>query len=213
MKERSCFHFVCCFVLGSSAFGTAMTRRVRLPEAARVRPVETTVYEVEARLLWLFTETDNDYHIVLASPRGTTITMIAEVPDPECAGACASGFGSTYARVRQELLEYLNSPQSAARPLVRITEGGLFRLPPRPTGRRSKRDRATPRDRRRVPVAPGHGPWCGRREVGLVDPGFRRPCRAPTPISVSGTLGPCSHRGETHTWVELGDHHLVPVSP
>jgi hypothetical protein len=52
--------------------------------------------------------------------------MIAEVPDPECAGACASGLGATYARVRQELLDYLNSPQSTARPLVRITGVGFF---------------------------------------------------------------------------------------
>ena len=85
-----------------------------------------TVYRVEARLLWLFTEADNDYHLVLASPRDTTLTMIAEVPDPGCAGACASGFASVYAQVRQKLLDYLNSPQSVARPLVRITGVGFF---------------------------------------------------------------------------------------
>ena len=93
---------------------------------ARSDPVETTVYRVEARLLALFGEADGDYHLVLASPRDPTITMIAEVPDPGCAGACASGYAETYAKVRQKLLDFLNSPQSEARPLVRITGIGFF---------------------------------------------------------------------------------------
>jgi hypothetical protein len=54
------------------------------------------------------------------------ITMIAEVPDPGCAGACASGFAEVYARVREKLLAYLNSPQSSARPLIQITGVGFF---------------------------------------------------------------------------------------
>src|SRR5438552_332418 len=104
----------------------ALQRPATLSPNGRADPVELTVYQLEARLLWLFTETDRDYHLVLASPRDTTITMIAEVPDPGCAGACASGFASVYAQVRQKLLDYLNSPQSVARPLVRITGVGFF---------------------------------------------------------------------------------------
>src|SRR5207249_2824777 len=68
----------------------ALPRPVVLSPGARADPVEVTVYRVEARLLWLFAEAAGDYHLVLASPRDTTITMIAEVPDPGCAGACAS---------------------------------------------------------------------------------------------------------------------------
>jgi hypothetical protein len=64
--------------------------------------------------------------LVLASPNDLTITMIAEVPDPGCAGACASGFAAVYAQVRQQLSDYLNSAQSVARPLVRITGVGFF---------------------------------------------------------------------------------------
>src|SRR5713226_6823619 len=70
----------------------ALRRPVLLATDARADPVELTMYRVEARLLWLFTENDHDYHLVLASLRDTAITMIAEVPDPGCAGACASGF-------------------------------------------------------------------------------------------------------------------------
>jgi len=112
----------------------ALPRPVFLSPVARADPVEVTVYRVEARLLWLFTEADGDYHLVLASTRDTTITMIAEVPDPTCAGACASGFAKVYAQVRQKLLDYLNSAQSGARPLVQITGVGFFDYPHRQRG-------------------------------------------------------------------------------
>jgi len=51
-----------------------LQRPVILPTNARPDSVELTVYRVEARLLWLFTEADRDYHLVLASPQDTTIT-------------------------------------------------------------------------------------------------------------------------------------------
>jgi hypothetical protein len=110
----------------------ALQRPIGQPGARRARPVEVTVYRVEARLLSLFAEADGDYHLVLGSPSDRTITMIAEVPDPGCAGACASGFEATYADVRKKLLDYLNSAQSVVRPLVRITGVSLVRpaLPP-----------------------------------------------------------------------------------
>src|SRR5438477_1449372 len=64
----------------------ALPRPVVFSPVTRADPVEVTVFRVEARLLWLFAESDGDYHLVLASPHDTTITMIAEVPDPACAG-------------------------------------------------------------------------------------------------------------------------------
>ena len=104
----------------------ALQRPTGLSAIGRADPTEVTTYRVEALLLSLFTEADGDYHLVLASPRDPTITMIAEVPDPRCAGACASGFAAVYARVRQKLMDYLNSARSVARPLVRITGVGFF---------------------------------------------------------------------------------------
>ena len=104
----------------------SLERPVLLPGAGRADSVEMTVYRVDARLLGLFTEADGDYHLVLASPRDATITMIAEVPDPACAGACVSGFAEVYARVRQKLMDRLNAPGGEARPLVRITGVGFF---------------------------------------------------------------------------------------
>jgi uncharacterized protein DUF3761 len=104
----------------------ALQRPGVLSPLARAVPVEMTVYRVGGRLLWLFTEADHDYHLVLASLRDSTMTMIAEIPDPGCAGACVSGFAAVYRHVRQKLLDYLNAPHSEARPLVRITGVGFF---------------------------------------------------------------------------------------
>ena len=104
----------------------ALQRPALLSSVARADSVEVTVYRVEARLLALFGEADGDYHLVLASPRDLSITMIAEVPDPGCAGACASGNAEVYARVRLKLMDRLNSPQSEARPLIRVTGVGFF---------------------------------------------------------------------------------------
>ena len=103
-----------------------LQRPASLSATGRSDPTEVTVYRVEARLLSLFSEADGDFHLVLASPGDATITMIAEVPDPGCAGSCASGFAGVYARVRQKLMDSLNSARSVARPLVRITGVGFF---------------------------------------------------------------------------------------
>lgn len=104
----------------------ALNRPARLSPTARADPVELTVYRVEARLVGFFHEPDGDYHLVLASLADPAITMIAEVPDPKCSRVCASGRAQLYAQLRQTLLDYLNSQQSDAQPLIRVTGVGFF---------------------------------------------------------------------------------------
>src|SRR5579864_2907124 len=53
----------------------------------RHRPVEITKYRVHALLLGYKQETDQDFHLVIASPSDRTMTMIAEIP----AGKCVPG--------------------------------------------------------------------------------------------------------------------------
>jgi len=132
----------------------AIQRPAGLSITRRADPTEVTVYRVEARLLSLFGEADGDYHLVLASPRDATITMIAEVPDPGCAGACASGFAGVYAVVRQKLMDYLNSPQSPRRMRARVVLGtAAARASARRLMPRALRSRST----RRVAVVRGGG--------------------------------------------------------
>ncbi len=54
------------------------------PLNSRVRPVETTVWSLDAILLRYKQEGDSDYHLVLADTGGRTI--IAEIPSPACVG-------------------------------------------------------------------------------------------------------------------------------
>jgi len=54
------------------------------PLNRRVRPVETTVWSLDAVLLRYKQEDDSDYHLVLADTGGRT--MIAEIPAPACVG-------------------------------------------------------------------------------------------------------------------------------
>src|SRR5205085_5778364 len=56
-----------------------------LPRLSRVRPVETTVWAVEAVLLRYKIEEDSDIHVVLADTGGRT--MIVELAAPQCVGS------------------------------------------------------------------------------------------------------------------------------
>lgn len=104
----------------------ALPRPEGLSATGRADPVELTLYRVEARVLQRVTEVDRDYHMIVADPRDTTITMIAEIPDPECGGACASGFAARYRAARRKLLERINAAPAEAQPLVVITGVGFF---------------------------------------------------------------------------------------
>jgi hypothetical protein len=75
-----------------------------LPNRSRIRPVETTVFQVSASLIRFKQEPDSDYHLVLRDDVGRT--MIAEIPAPYCVGgtspfrghiaAARAGFASLY---------------------------------------------------------------------------------------------------------------------
>ncbi len=81
----------------------ALNPPAKLTDYRRVAPVEATVYRVEAFLMDWSREEDRDYRLVLASVRDPSVTMIAEVPDPDCQGACRSGYAAEFARMRIEL--------------------------------------------------------------------------------------------------------------
>jgi hypothetical protein len=59
-----------------------------LPPARRLRPVETTRWQIRARLLWFKIESDSDVHLVVADPVSGG-TMIVEFPAATCVGARA----------------------------------------------------------------------------------------------------------------------------
>jgi len=62
----------------------ALTPPGALPSYSRVRPVESTVYTLDATLLRYKQEADSDFHLVLTDGQHT---MIAEIPAAYCTGA------------------------------------------------------------------------------------------------------------------------------
>jgi len=97
------------------------------PGHQRSVPVERTVYRVEAYVTRVFTEDDHDWHLVLHGIRNRDASIIAEIPDPQCAGACRSGFADDYARARTMLEEHVAHAHLRAHPIrVRVTGVGFF---------------------------------------------------------------------------------------
>lgn len=72
-------------------------------DTTRYAPTETQAYTVRAVLVGWKSETDHDFHIVIADPNNPNSTMIVEPPDSACSAACDSGFGSTFDAVRTKL--------------------------------------------------------------------------------------------------------------
>jgi hypothetical protein len=70
----------------------------------------------------VLSENDHDFHLILADSADGQTTIIAEIPDPNCEMACASGFALRYAAARQ-LVEQHFSNQKV---LVRVTGVGFI---------------------------------------------------------------------------------------
>jgi hypothetical protein len=88
---------------------------------------EMRTYQVDARLLWVKEEEDRDFHLVVAGASGAT--MIAEIPDPDCAEA--SPYVTTLRTVRNAFVSRFGRPDTrrfyavSGEPAVAIT-GVLF---------------------------------------------------------------------------------------
>jgi len=118
---------------------TTISELVALPAPSQLGPersaAEKQVYSVEAVLLGWKVEGgahgDRDFHLVLGDPNDLSRTMIAEVPSPECEGACSSSQAQRYMEVRRVLEARLEEPQAHFRRfmpawVVRVEGAGFF---------------------------------------------------------------------------------------
>jgi hypothetical protein len=96
-----------------------------LPAHSRLRPVETTVWALDAILLRYRVEEDSDVHLVIADTGGRT--MIAEIPAPQCVGA-SSPFLPAIRTVRRSFAAQFHPGATWQRPKIRvhITGVGFF---------------------------------------------------------------------------------------
>jgi hypothetical protein len=93
-----------------------------LPLHARLRPVETTVWAVDAILLRYRVEEDSDVHLVIADTGGRT--MIAEIPAPQCVSA-SSPFLPAIRAVRLAFAARFHPTAYWQRPRIRVHITGV----------------------------------------------------------------------------------------
>ena len=92
-------------------------------ETSRLDLTERTTFKVRARLLGYKHETDRDFHIVIADLVNPSQTMIVEIPDPDCGGACASPKLSDIQKARQDFAaQFPNAPPA---PQFKVVQGNV----------------------------------------------------------------------------------------
>ena len=94
----------------------------RRPPRTRVAPQETTIYCLDAYVISWDEKEDRDIHLTLLDPIDQRTTLIAEIPDPGCAGSCSSGYAGLYADARRRFYEGL---QRATTDTVRVRIMGV----------------------------------------------------------------------------------------
>jgi hypothetical protein len=96
---------------------TALTAPSSLPNASRVAPTETTLFELrDVTLTEAKLETDSDYHMVISDG---SRTMIAEIPYPAgCAQSSAFYCNLTHARSVADSLSLTGSFNTINRPVT-----------------------------------------------------------------------------------------------
>lgn len=66
-----------------AALDASRSPSLPLPQAARVKPVEVTTYQISVVLVEYKQEADSDWHLVVKDATGRR--MVAEIPEPVCA--------------------------------------------------------------------------------------------------------------------------------
>jgi hypothetical protein len=109
----------------------------KLPANSRIAPTENQQFTVTALLIAWKEESgptgDHDFHLVLADPNDHSKTIIAEIPDPQCSGACASGQMNAFKAGRQALTTELGAAPQVTKAvpvvpprIVEVTGVGFF---------------------------------------------------------------------------------------
>jgi hypothetical protein len=85
-------------------------RPERVSDHARIRPAECQVWEVTGKLLAFKMEDDGDFHIILEDLTQPKTTMVVEIPDTACQGACAGSHETEMAQARAIFIRTFGLP-------------------------------------------------------------------------------------------------------
>ncbi len=111
----------------------------RLPEQSRSGTVECQVWELTGQLMGFKVEDDGDFHVVVADLDHPDLTMIVEIPDPSCSGACASARKPDIERARESFIQAFGAPPQkyhrvSGTVTVTVSGVGFFDFKHRQTG-------------------------------------------------------------------------------
>ncbi len=114
---------------------TALPKPNKRPKLNRVPPTELQTFEVKANLTEFGAEKDRDFHIVIADAGVPSKTMVIEIPDSACQGACASAHLAEFLDARKAFITHCGAPTTKFKrvdPPVKVTVTGVgFFDPPK----------------------------------------------------------------------------------
>ena len=79
----------------------------------RIHPLEKKTLRVHATLEGFKRESDQDFHIVISDPDDPSKTMIAEIPDQDCSGACTATQKHDFQATRDLLVSRFGEAKSS----------------------------------------------------------------------------------------------------
>jgi hypothetical protein len=103
----------------------------RLADNTRAGSLECQLWQVTGRLLEYKAEDDGDCHLLLSDLLRPDQTMIVEIPDPACQGACASSHEQEMVQAREAFTRAFGQPTQRFHRLeqpmlVTVTGVGFF---------------------------------------------------------------------------------------
>ena len=88
---------------------------------------ERRVFRVRGYLAATKPESDGDLHLIIFGLSEQRRSLIAEIPDPACAGAWRPGFAAQFAAAREATIACASQPNPDDRPIIVEVEGvGFF---------------------------------------------------------------------------------------
>jgi hypothetical protein len=92
-------------------------------------PVETTVYQMRARLVASRAEADRDIHLIVAGVKHPAATMIVEFPDPACTVGAPTALRQRMSAARTAFLRACGQPPATLTGTASITGVGFIDVP------------------------------------------------------------------------------------
>lgn len=100
--------------------------RPQYSETGQRADVERQTYEVTCRIAGYKLESDGDIHIVMMDVNDNSVTMIAEIPNPDCPNVSGSPSAAKFRQARAQIASYTVDRKKGEE--IRKVTRGLYKL-------------------------------------------------------------------------------------